>query len=246
MNPPAPQPNHLGNPTPQPPAAYFHNPPTVVYKSDHRSRVWRIDHPHDTTPPVVIKRFEYSPIRQLLARLLHCHPAQRERRANRYLRSIGLPVVPVIDHGTQRVSLGCKLWLATPFAGQSLHQRLTDNPLTNRTQHLTAITAAANLTADLIQRGLFFRDLKPSNIIINDDGQALLIDVASIRPSRRRTHALRMLALLQIIANKIAVPHTDQLRFLKTVLLACPQLGSIRQTLADIHHHHSPRNDPQQ
>ena len=58
------------------------------------------------------------------------------------------------------------------------------------------IDAAARLATDLIRAGFCFKDLKPSNIVIDTSGHAWLIDVGSARPTRKLVHIERMLAVM--------------------------------------------------
>ena len=63
-------------------------------------------------------------------------------------------------------------------------------------------STAARLTADLINAGFCFKDLKPSNILIGDAGEAWLIDVGSARRARTRADLDRTLAVMtQVLAR---------------------------------------------
>jgi serine/threonine protein kinase len=203
-----------------------------VFKSDRRSRVWLVDRPQTAGGPVVYKRFEYAPWRQALAALLKNHPAQNELIQNQALRAVGLPVVPIIDHGIDRVRTGRKFWLCTPYRGENLRQYIHNNRVTTRQQRLRVIRFLAHMTADLIQRGYFFRDLKPSNIIVDETGRTWLIDVGSARPSRQPEHAIRMLRHLAKETAKEGVSRTDQWRFLHDVVNRCGQWGTLREVVA--------------
>lgn len=199
-----------------------------VLKSDRRSKVWRVDRPREAGGAIVYKRFEYWPLRQALAGWLSVHPAQREMRQNQLLRSAGLPVAPIVDHGVDRVGLGCKYWLATPDRGETIKRLLIHRELEGRQQRLRVVRLLAHLAADLIQRGYYFRDFKLSNVVIDRAGQLWLIDVGSVRPSRDPKHALRMLANLAQEARSDGVSRSDQWRFLKTVMERCHHLGTLR------------------
>jgi len=211
------------------------NDPAEVYKSDARSRVWRIDRTVAHGGPVVVKRFDYAPWRQLLAWLIGLHPAQRERRSNHRLLQAGLPVVPITDHGITDFSwTGCRLWLAGPYTGRSIQDLFRRGQLSKRHRRLTVLRAAAHLTLELIRHNYYFRDLKPSNILIDEADRAWLIDVGAVRHSQRPIHGLKMLALLRRKAREDGVNRSDQLRFLHIILDSYPYDGSMKSLVAQI------------
>ncbi|MHC4100862.1 MAG: lipopolysaccharide kinase InaA family protein [Planctomycetota bacterium] len=142
--------------------------PLRTFKADARSHVWLADAPPG---PRVVKRFEYSRLRQRLALLLGTHPALRELACNRRLREAQIRVVPIVDAGIEGRGLGCRAWLATPLTGSSLHH-LLDAAQGDADNRERLIDAAARLAADLIRAGFWFKDLKPSNIVIDGSGDA--------------------------------------------------------------------------
>lgn len=187
--------------------------PIRTFKADARSRVWLVDAPQGRR---VIKRFEYSPLRQRLSLLLAIHPACRELQRNRRLRAARLRVVPIIDAGVEGCGLGCRAWLATPLAGTSLHHRLKA-PEAGTDGHGRLIDAAVRLAADLIGAGFCFKDLKPSNIVIDESGDAWLIDVGSARPARKPAHTERMLAVMDRVLVRAGVDAALRQRFADAV-----------------------------
>lgn len=184
---------------------------------------------------MVVKRFDYAPWRQRLAWLIGIHPAQRERRSNRRLHQAGLPVVPITNHGMIDLSWsGCRLWLATPYTGRSLQNLIRSGALEDRHRRLAALHAAANLTLALIRRHYYFRDLKPSNILIDSTGQAWLIDVGGVRGSNRQIHVIKMLELLRRKTRQDGVSRSDQLRFLRIIIDHYPDVGSLKNVASQI------------
>ncbi len=207
--------------------------PAQVYKTDGRSRVWRVDRPREQGGPVVIKRFEYSPLRQRLADWVGAHPAQRELRSNERLRAAGLPVVPITAHGTIPAGAGCRFWLMTPLVGRSLQCLMRGQPIA-RGERLRLIQVVADLAGLLIRGGYYFRDFKPSNILIDDAGAAWLIDVGGLQRSDRPDRVTRMLAVMRRKVTEDQLSLTDQLRFLHAVVDQCPQLAAVRQVVAEL------------
>ncbi len=165
--------------------------PTQVYKQDRRSRVWRIDTPGGRA--YVVKRFEYSPIKQMLACMLRIHPGQRERRCCEMLKAAGLAVVPIVGGGVSKR----KYWLVTPYTGKSLYNLLHHGELTDPQKRMQLMTAVGQLTGRLAYKGLFNRDHKASNVVVDDDGKPWLIDVVGVRRSRGQKDTDRMLANLR-------------------------------------------------
>lgn len=183
--------------------------PLEVFKSDSRSRVWCVQ--SASSSKVAVKQFVYSPFRQRLARYMSCHPAQRELYANHQLKSAGIAVVPVIDYGMENG----KAWLATPHIGESLYRCL------NKPEQIDVlIDAAALLASTLIRAGFTFKDLKPSNIIIDPQGQAHLIDVGSVKRSVSPSEINRMLGVMDRVLGRDGIDNSYRERFARKVQAA--------------------------
>ena len=196
-------------------AAGLDGPPAETYKGDTRSRVWRVD--HATHGPVVVKQFVYQPARQRVSLAVGVHPAQLEAARNHQLQEAGVPVVPLIDGGEERCGFGGRVWLATPFVGASLQRRITDSAVDDvRVSEL--IDSAAMLTRRLLKAGYTFKDLKPSNIIIDDAGAMHLIDVGSAKPSTREKHIVRMLAVMDRVLKRDGIQQALCERYRRSVL----------------------------
>ena len=188
-------------------AAGLDGPPVARYKADARSAVWAValGNGSDAASEAdwwVIKQFTYSPLRQQLGLRLGLHPAQRERRGSALLARAGIPAVSVAAGGYRPAGTGgVVVWLATPWAGRPLHAVLRDSTLAPD-DHRAAIDAAAGLTRRLIETGLWFRDLKPSNVILDETGRARLIDTGSVERARRRARVERMTATMQRVLSR--------------------------------------------
>ncbi len=198
--------------------------PLRTFKADARSHVWLVDAPRGQR---VIKRFEYSRLRQRLSLLLGIHPGRRELKCNRRLRAAQVSVVPIVDAGVEGRGLGCRAWLATPLTGSSLHHRL-DAAQGDTKDQGRLIDAAACLAADLIRAGFWFKDLKPSNIVIDQSGDAWLIDVGSARPARKPAHTERMLAVMDRVLVRAGADAALRRRFDAAVRQAAGLNGDAR------------------
>ncbi|NQV82092.1 MAG: hypothetical protein HQ495_16160 [Alphaproteobacteria bacterium] len=166
--------------------ARLDGPAIETFKADARSRVWRVNR---DGVDLVVKRFEYSPWRQAFGRMLGIHPAQLELAAQRTLEAAGVRVITTIDCGMDKG----RAWLATPAVGTSLQRALASN----RDDHAALMDAAATLTLALIEAGFTFKDLKPSNILIDNRGDAWLIDVGSVKNTTSRKAVRRMLEVMR-------------------------------------------------
>ncbi len=195
-------------------AAGLDAPHAALYKQDNRSRVWRTD--HATRGPVVIKRFAYNPAKQRLALMAGVHPGQLELRRNRQLAAAGIPVVPIVDAGRERVGLGSRVWLATPHAGDTLQHRFHDAD-TPAYELARLVDAAAALARRLIAAGYTFKDFKPSNLIIAADGTLRLIDVGSARPGRSARRIEQMLGVMARVMRRDGLSEALCARFRRQV-----------------------------
>lgn len=180
-------------------------PEAELYKADRRSRVWRTDDA-PRGQRYVIKRFEYSPLRQRLAWWLGVHPAQRERRNAEKWAARGLPIVPIAAGGFD----GGKAWLATELRGVSLERLIKSGAVpADSPRGRSLIEAVARLLALLVTKKVFFKDLKTSNILVDDRDALWLIDSGSMREASglaRSGQLDRMRAMLDRTAARDGVP----------------------------------------
>jgi len=172
-----------------------------VFKHDQRSKVTLLPAPHDQGASRVVKRFVYSPFKQRLTYTLGLHPAQKERRAVRWLHRRGVPVVPILDlrpdHG--EVDNHCfEVVVTTAYHGPSLQQALQEG---NADTHGRLFAAVTPLVHALLDRRIFFKDLKVSNIVLGPEATETLdprlIDTGSARPGLSTPQRERMLGMLR-------------------------------------------------
>lgn len=214
---PSPPPTLDPTPLPAAPITPDDRHAKAVYKQDRRSKVWLHAPAGDPVTALVVKRFEYAPWRQWLAGVLGVHPAQRERRANRRLLAAGLPVAPIVAQGRLPCRFGVRHWLATPPRGRSLQRLLRDPAPAPHARRRAAVHAVARLTAQLMRAGVFFKDLKTSNILIDECDRVWLIDVGSARRMWTRRSAIRMLVMLDKTAAGDGASKADRVRGLRVI-----------------------------
>ena len=205
--------------------------PAETYKSDARTRVWRVEAPPPDGRSFVIKQFQHSPTRQTWAMLVGMHPAQYERRGTRLLQRRGISVAPIVDWGVTFRGPKAKAWLLMPYCGRSLKHRLRKGEFTSHARRMRVLTSVAELTAAMLAHGLFNRDHKASNVLIDDTDRAWLIDAGGVRQEKQDAQRLRMLMALAVTVPPRKVSRAEQVRFLRVVVQRCPELGDVRAVL---------------
>lgn len=205
--------------------------PTWVFKQDGRSRVWQVEGPQG---PVVVKRYEHFPLKQMIASFFKTHPAQKEVKMSAELREKGVPVVPIIASGKQWAGLGLKMWLVLPVVGKSVHQMGREGDLESPMRRKHIVDGIADLTAKLIEREYCHRDHKVSNILVDAKARLWLVDVGAVRKASKRKHMLRTLAILLKTLAKEEVPAPERFYLLQRVQEKCPFLGDVDQLAADV------------
>ncbi len=212
----------------------------TVYKFDpKRSNVWL---EVDGDRQYVVKRFESSPAKQQFLRCLQIHPGQCEIKQHRQLERLGIPVVPI----EKQVWQAGKLCLITPVMGQSLDRAAQAGQFDQPAARHALAKALGQLTALLLSKQLFFRDLKCSNILMDEAGQLRLIDAGSIRKvsaAQLPDCLKRMTRLLEKTAMEAAgqspcpftLSKTDRLRFAKSVLANVSCSTALADVLAMSH-----------
>lgn len=183
---------------------------------------------------MIVKRFEHFTLRQLAASLVGKHPAQRELKMAKELRDKGVAVVPIVGHGKQWAGLGCKLFLVTPYVGKSVHQLGREGELESPVRRKHVVDQIAAVTAKLVEREVYFRDLKASNILMDNKARLWLIDVGSARKAGKRVHMLKMLGMLLKTLAMEEIPPAERYYLLQRIVALCPFLGDPQKLAQDI------------
>jgi tRNA A-37 threonylcarbamoyl transferase component Bud32 len=194
--------------------------PDEIFKQDRRSKDWLIDD-GDLDQPVVVKRFMHSPIKQRLTWLLGLHPAQREIKAHQMLAELGIAVVPIV--ASSSFSESSAAWLATPYLGPTFQHVLAEGNAKHSWEQV--IEAVSILVATLIQANIHNRDLKSSNIVIDNNARAWLIDAGAARTVDGVGQVARMLAMLEHTASNDGMQPHQWEHCLRLIVSRCPQLG---------------------
>ena len=159
---------------------------------------------------VVIKQWPRRSFKRRLQGLLGRTPALRHWRGAALLAEAGVasatPLAVVRGEGYE--------WLVMEaVAGESLLECLADESLGVRERHAIA-RSAGRLVAGLTTRGVFNRDMKPSNILITGIGDReadlVVIDCGGVRRQRRSRGRYRMLAslLIEPVGVGVSLPST--------------------------------------
>jgi len=202
-------------------------PSTELYKADGRSRVWRVDTPRGA---YVIKRYDHFPMKQRLAALFGKHPAQREMHWSDNLARLAIRAAPIVAAG---VSQG-RRWLAMPHIGPSLLWRIREPDLSLAERRDLAEELAAMLEL-LAVNNLLNRDLKTSNILVDDHGRLWLIDLAGVRRVEdMHTAVVRMLRTLDRTARDEGASRTDRLRVIRRFVRRQSKFGPVRELIANV------------
>ena len=191
-----------------------------VFKRDRRSSVWRVEVEGES---FVIKRFEYAPWQQFLARLIFLHPCQVEMRTNRKLLQMQLSTVGVEATG---YTSGGRAWLATRWTGKTISQSLRGMRYHERKMIAEDL---AKLLEALINKKIFFRDIKTTNLVVKSDGTLAMIDVGSAKYFLTQHQIIRMLSLLDRCSRRDCASRMDQLRVVKLLVSRVPALGELRE-----------------
>lgn len=198
-----------------------------VLKADARTHVW-CEHEKsaaDAAPVVrVMKLYQDSPLQQRLAWLLGIHPGQRETRWAMRLNKKGIDVALPLE---KRWNAG-KLCLVYPWLGPSMMNLIRAHQLPNDAKVKIAEQLAGDL-ASLIQQGLFNRDHKLSNIVVDDDYGLRLVDVGGVRRARGCRYLVRMLIALHESARRAGASRSDCWRVVKRVAEELSDCGSAKQ-----------------
>lgn len=172
-----------------------------ILKIDDRTGVWK-------TPlagrEVVLKMWEYPTLPGRLKLIFRASRGCRQWRGAQWLIANGFPTAKPLALCTEYGPGGPREWLAIEhLEGRSILDHIADQDLSISQEHAVA-KALAEQISDMVAKGRFNRDHKPSNLILTcwegDKPRIAIIDTVAIRRCRRFDFAAmqRMLASLYI------------------------------------------------
>lgn len=202
-------------------------PELAVFKEDRRTRVWRVE--DGRGQGWAIKRFGHPALRQKLSAAFGAHPVQRETLWHDRLITAGLPVAPAYDLGSDDAG---RRYQATPYFGPTLYDVLRQDPPPSAERRHELTRQAGRLTGQLLALRIFYRDLKASNLVVDEHDVVRLIDAGDCRGAKGTpllATALRMLTKLDRHTQQagpgysfVQVHRTDRLRFFRAMFTAWP------------------------
>ena len=91
-------------------------------------------------------------------------------------------ILPMLDSGEARTEAGTQLWFTMPYVeGESLRDRLRRERQLPLEDALRIVTEAARALDYAHRHGIIHRDVKPENILLTPDGDALVADFGIAR-----------------------------------------------------------------
>ncbi len=220
---------------PGPPASPLDLPEGEVLKEDGRSRVWRAG-------DLVVKRYRHPRWKQALTRGLGIHPAQLEAGWSQKLAIAGVPTVPVVASG---VDAAGRSWVATPFAGPSLHDALAAGRLNDPPTRHRVTRDAGVLTGRILYQRIRNRDHKASNLVLGENlDDVRILDTPGFKGARGIPLVMMSLPMLLTLLRTLnaaasqapdpaaaRITRTDRMRFYRAMLTCFPRLPDGAQRL---------------
>ncbi|MEL7087914.1 MAG: hypothetical protein AAGL98_05645, partial [Planctomycetota bacterium] len=140
-------------------------PELAVFKEDRKTRVWMIR--DGTDRRWVIKRYNRAGLRQKVQAVFGVHPLQKEALWHDRLAVAGLNTVPVYDLGNDPTG---RRHQATPYAGKTFYDVLRENPAPGPLHRHALTRQAGRITGQLLALRVLYRDLKSTNLVVDEQG----------------------------------------------------------------------------
>lgn len=176
----------------------------------------------DGPRPMFYKRLRAKKLTDIWANVVRPSPALRSWMMGNALLDRGLPTARPILHlhrySYRRPATGYLL-CEKVCGAQSLHERVAVWDHGTKRQMIDRI---ARLVRLMHERGISHRDLKAPNVLVDDHGQIVLIDLVGARVHRLTIERRRQRDVARLAVSFIASPHatrTDMLRFLRIYLV---------------------------
>ncbi len=199
-------------------------PAVEVFKHDPRSRVWAVE---TALGLMVVKRYDYSPLRQRFEWLIGIHPLQDELKAFAHLQKLNLPTARIMGQG---LSNG-KGFLVTQFFGESLQGAIYRGRFSNPKFRQLVARNVGSLMASLWLHKVFLRDFKAANMLVDSKGNLAIIDPGRKQNLKRPEQFIRMAHLMARSTKNPGASRTDHLRAWRVALDHNPDAPLLEQHL---------------
>jgi tRNA A-37 threonylcarbamoyl transferase component Bud32 len=168
----------------------------------------------------VLKRFNFRKAGNLLKDLFRPSRARRAFRKAYHLQLTGIPTARSIATADRRI---CGFLVRSYLLMEEIHgaMDLTTFFRGGGQAHPKLVRAAAQLLARLHNEGFSHRDLKESNLILDDEGQLYLIDLDGMTFLQHVSDdraALDLARLVRGVENYPGVTRQDRIQFYRTYL----------------------------
>jgi tRNA A-37 threonylcarbamoyl transferase component Bud32 len=180
-------------------------PAVEVFKHDPRSRVWAIE---THAGLMVVKRYEYSGVRQRLEWVIGTHPLLDELKAFGFLNQMGLPTAQIMAQGIR----GGQGFLVTRHFGEALQGAIYRGRFNDPAVRKKVARNVGALMARLWQGKVYLRDFKAANLLVNLKGELAIIDPGRKQVMRGPEQFAKMARLMSGSTRRAGASRTDVLR----------------------------------
>ncbi len=211
-------------------------------KIDEGTGVWRAGM---NGRDVVVKMWEHRTLGARIKLLLRGSRAWRHWRGAAWLEASGFTTARTLALMTEYGPGGPRQWLVMEFlAGETVLEAIAGGGLGVRREHGLA-AALGGQVSDMVARGRFNRDHKPSNLIVTgwagDEPTVGIIDCVAIRPCRRFDFGAMRRMLASLFIEPLGVGAAPRRTLCMRALTAIQAKGWWRELEQMVREHGDPR-----
>jgi serine/threonine protein kinase len=156
---------------------------------------------------MVVKRYDYTPLRQRIEWLIGTHPLQDELKAFAFLKQLRFPIARIMAQGMH----DGKGFLVTQFFGESLQGAIYRGRFSNHKLRRRVAHNIGSLMGSLWLEKVFLRDFKAANILVDSKGNLAIIDPGRKQTIKRPEQFIRMANLMAYSTKNPGATRTDHL-----------------------------------